>query len=248
MSDLKTRDVEYQHDGTRMIGWLTLPAGSPEQWGTSVLLCPDAYGVGEHMVGIAADLATQGHPVLVADLWGERRQPVDQAEFGPMIGAMAADRDCWLGRVRTAHEALLAQPELAGVRVAMLGYCFGGSSVLEYVRTGGDVVAAISIHGGLDIIAFDWSTASGAAVLLCTGEEDPMATPKMRLDLTSAMTAAGNDWQLHVYSDTVHAFTSPKAKSSPRPEVVAFNPRSAARAWAATLEFLREADASTTAS
>lgn len=247
MSDLTTRDVEYDHDGARMIGSLTLPAGFPDQRRTPVLLCPDAYGVGEHVIGLAGNLAVLGHPVFVADLWGERRQPVDQAEFGPMIGAMADDRPRWLGRVRAAHEALLAQPELTGARVAMLGYCFGGSSVLEYVRTGGDVMAAASIHGGLDIIDVDWSAASAAAVLLCAGEEDPMATPQMRHDLTSAMGGVGIDWQLHVYSNTVHAFTSPHAKNSPRPDVVAYNARSTARAWTATLDFLREADALTTA-
>lgn len=237
---LVQRDVEYHHDDTRMIGSLTLPAGPADSWGATVLLFPDAYGVGEHALGLAAALAGEGHPVLVADTWGERRQPADQGEFGPLIGAMASDRERWLGRLRAAHAVLLAQPELAERPVVLLGYCFGGSSALELVRTGTDVAGAVSVHGGLDIIDFDWSTASDAAVLLCTGEDDPMATHEMRAQLTAAMDAAGNDWQLHVYSDTVHAFSSPKAKGSPRPDVVAYSARSTARAWAATLTFLRE--------
>ncbi|HTW15616.1 MAG TPA: dienelactone hydrolase family protein [Nocardioides sp.] len=232
-----TTDVEYDDGRTRMIGSLTVPSAVSC---ATVLLLPDAYGVGEHAIGLAGRLAEHGHPVLVADLWGERRQPADQAEFGPMIGAMAADRTQWIGQVDAAHRALRAQPGLGTAPVVLLGYCFGGSSALEYVRTGGDVAGAVSVHGGLDILDHDWSAASSSPVLLCTGEDDPMATPEMRHDLTSAMDAAGNDWQLHVYSDTVHAFTSPMAKDSPRPDVVAYSARSTTRAWASTLAFLRE--------
>jgi dienelactone hydrolase len=237
MSGPSTIDVEYADAGTRMIGSLSVPA---DVAGPAVLLVPDAYGVTEHAIGLAQRLAAEGHPVLVADLWGERRRPADQAEFGPMIGALVADRDRWLGRVAAAHTALREQPGLAGLPVVLLGYCVGGSSALEYVRTGGDVAGAASIHGGLDLLAPDWSAASAPAVLVCTGEDDPMATPQQRADLTAALSGAGSDWQLHVYSDTVHAFTSPRAQDSPRPDVVAYSARSTARAWAATLGFLRD--------
>lgn len=240
MTGPSVTDVEYDDGSTRMIGALVVPTRVS---GPTVLLLPDAYGVGDHVLGLAHRLGEHGHPVLVADLWGERRQPADQAEFGPMIGAMAADRDRWIGRVEAAHAALRGRPGIAAAPVVLLGYCFGGSSALEYVRTGGDVAGAISIHGGLDIVDHDWSAASAAPVLLCTGEDDPMATPQMRRDLTTALDGAGTDWQLHVYSDTVHAFTSPMAMGSPRPDVVAYSARSTARAWDATLHFLGEVDA-----
>jgi dienelactone hydrolase len=241
MSDLPIRDVEYRDGyGTRMIG--AFVSSARESRRTAVLLLPDAYGVSGHMTGLAVRLAAHGHSVLVADLWGDRRQPADETEFGPMIGAMVADRSRWLGRVRAAHAALTDQLSTEDSPVALLGYCFGGSSALEYARTGGDVAGTVSIHGGLDIVAFDWTAAQPAPVLLCTGEDDPMATAAMRAQLTTAVSGVGIDWQMHVYSRTVHAFTSPRAQDSPRPDVVAYQPRSAARAWRATLNFLRELD------
>ncbi|MFD7811529.1 dienelactone hydrolase family protein [Streptomyces sp. NPDC059785] len=242
MSDVTTRDVEYWHDANLHLGHVCVPKTGPTR--AAVLLLPDAYGVTQHMIDIAARLADQGHPTLVADLWGNRLLPGGQNEFGPLIGAMANDRETWLGRVRAAHTALLDQPEIKTRDVVLLGYCFGGSSALEYQRTGGAVAGAISVHGGLDIIDFDWSSASDAPVLVCTGADDLMATAGMRADLTSAMSKADIDWQMHVYSRTVHAFTSPMAKSSPRPDVVAFNARSTARSWQATLRFLSEIDES----
>ena len=240
MRDVIAYDIEYWDDATRLLGHVCAPAG--ERTGATVLLLPDAYGVTKHMISIARRLAEEGHAVLVADLWGDRLLPADQVEFGPLIGAMANDRERWNRRVRAAHEALLAQPEIGTTAVVLLGYCFGGSSALEYVRTGTEVTGVISVHGGLDIIEFDWSEAGQVAVLLCTGEGDPMATADMRTALTSGMTKADIDWQMHIYSQTVHAFTSPMAKSSPRPDVVAYSARSTARAWDTTLRFLQEID------
>jgi dienelactone hydrolase len=238
MSDLITRDVEYWHDGTRMLGYLCVPAVDARS--PAILLIHDAFGVGEDMVRVAHDLAVQGHPVFIADVWGDRRLPLAFPEIGPLIGGMASDRPQWMARIAAAHRALAEQPECADRPLCLLGYCFGGASALEYLRTGAHVAGVVSIHGGLDLLHHDWSAHGSAAVLICTGAEDPMAAPEMLAELQTALTGAALDWQTHLYGDTRHAFTSPRAASSPRPEVTAYQPRSAARAWQATLHFLHE--------
>ena len=67
-----------------------------------------------------------------------------------------------------------------------------------------------------------------------------MATGQMRAELQSAMSGAGIDWELDLYSDTKHAFTNPKSDFSPMPNVAAYNPQSAARSWESTKRFLGE--------
>jgi len=239
MSDLLTSDVEYRHQDTRMIGHALAPTAGPPD-AAAVLLLHDAYGISDHLRSIAADLAAHGHPVFAADLWGERTLPTSEAEIGPLIGGMVGDRERWLGRVAAAHRALTEQPWAEGRPVAALGYCFGGSSALEHLRTGARLDAVASIHGGLDLLADDWSAAHPSRVLICTGAQDPMATAAQRSALESAMDTAGMDWQTHLYSGTRHAFTSAQAKDSPMPQVVAYHPTNAARAWRTTLTFLRE--------
>ncbi|WP_419702895.1 dienelactone hydrolase family protein [Promicromonospora sp. NFX87] len=241
MNDLLTRDVEYEHDGTRMVGALCAVPGARNAPG--VLLIHDAFGLSEEMFAVARRIGRLGFAVFAADVWGDRTQPATEAEIRPLLGSMVGDRRRWMGRVAAAHAAATAQPEVDGSALAVLGYCFGGSSALEYLRTGGDVRGVVSIHGGLDLLDAegDWSVArSGVRVLLCTGADDPMATATQRVALETAMSRFGVDWEADLYSGTKHAFTSPKAKNSPNPDVVAYHPRSAARAWEATARFLRE--------
>ncbi|WP_185992970.1 dienelactone hydrolase family protein [Streptomyces sp. 130] len=245
MTQAAGRDVEYQHEGTRMRGLVVPPRGgaAADTSAAAVLLIHDAFGLGEEMTGHAARLAEAGHPVFLADVWGERATPSSAAEIGPLIGAMARDRDRWLGRIAAAHAALDAQPEFTGRPLALLGYCFGGSSALEYLRTGADVAGVAAVHPGLDLLEQDWSTPGSGSVLLMIGADDPMATPGMREQLEKHLSGAGLDHQFHLCSGTTHAFTSAKAVASPDPEVFAHNPRSAARAWAATTGFLAELSA-----
>lgn len=239
MSDLITRDVDYRDNGTRMVGHLCAPAGAARRPG--VLLIHDAHGLSQDMIDIARRLAGEGVAVLAADVWGDRHLPESMEQIGPLVGGMVADRDRWIARIAAAHVAAAAQPEIDEDALVLLGYCFGGSSALEYLRAGGDVAGVISIHGGLDLLEHDWSAATGSSrVLLCSGADDPMATADQREQLQAALSKAGVDWELDLYGDTTHAFTSLRARSSPAPELFAYQPRSAARAWAATLRFLHE--------
>lgn len=239
---VETRDVDYEHDGTRLRGAIVAPTGA--RAGKTVVLVHDAFGLGEDAFGIAERLAEAGYTVFAADVWGERLTPAGQDEIGPLMGALVGDRDRWNGRVTAAHRIAAAQPEVDPAAIVLLGYCFGGSGALEYVRRGGGdgVRGVVAIHPGLDIVEFDWSAATGtaAAILLAVGADDPMATPAQLAQTQAGMSAAGIDWEADVYSDTVHAFTSPKAAFSPNPAVVAFHPRNAARAWDRTLRFLAE--------
>lgn len=241
MPEIITTNVEYAHDGTRMLGLLCAPADASEL--PAVVLIHDAFGLSEEMIAIAQSIAGLGFAVLAADVWGERRTPQHMSEVGPLIGSMATDREGWIERIALAHEVAAARPEVDPESIISLGYCFGGSSVIEYARTGGRTNAIIVIHPGLDLVEFDWSAVSPASApqaLVVLGADDPMALPEQWRETKTAMTAAGVDWQLHLYSGTVHGFTSPRAAQSPDPTVAAYHPRNAARAWRATEDFLLE--------
>ncbi|GGD70669.1 dienelactone hydrolase family protein [Microbacterium murale] len=240
MADLTHRDVEYVLGETAMRGLVVAPANARAL--PTVMLIHDAFGLGEDMIAIAEDLAARGLTVFAADVWGDRATPTAQPEIGPLIGAMAGNRHEWHGRIAAAHRIASAQPEVDRGNIALLGYCFGGSSALEFIRTGGRARGVIAIHPGLDLLEDDWSeaAASGVQAYIAVGSIDPMATREQRIRLENALTAADLDWEIDVYSHTTHAFTSPKSQNSPHPELFAHHPRNASRAWRATTGVLDE--------
>ncbi|MFF2370534.1 dienelactone hydrolase family protein [Agromyces sp. NPDC058110] len=255
MAELTQRDVAYEANGTRMIGCLVAPVGAAGDAAGAVastlaagcsaprpgiLLVHDAFGLGADTIALAARYAELGYAVFAADVWGERTEPQSGVDIGRLIGSMAGDRDEWMSRLAAAHTAAAEQPEFDADRTVVVGACFGGSSALEYVRTGARVIAAVSIHGGLDLVAHDWSAATGSAtVLLCTGADDPMAAPEHWQPVKAGLTSAGIDWEFDLYSGTRHAFTNPKTDALGMPGA-AYHARNAARAWARTVHFLGE--------
>jgi len=235
-----SKEVEYFYDSARLVGYFCADesAATPRP---GVVIVHDACGVSEHMKRTAESLADLGFAVLAADVWGDGQQLRDESAVGPMIGRFASDRKTWMGRLEAAKQALVAESEVEPSKIAMVGYCFGGASALEYARTVGGVAGVVSVHGGLELVGGDWTTAppNGKALIL-TGFEDPMAKSSVLLDLENNMTRAGVDWQVNTYGHTKHGFTRPDSDRANKPQVIAYNEQSAKRSWAAMRGFLHE--------
>ncbi|MGD9660424.1 MAG: dienelactone hydrolase family protein, partial [Porticoccaceae bacterium] len=74
------------------------------------------------------------------------------------------------------------------------------------------VKGVVSFHGLFNPPGNTEGTKISASVLCLHGYDDPMAPPQSVLDLAAELSAAGADWQLHAYGNTVHAFTNPDAQ------------------------------------
>ena len=122
-------------------------------------------------------------------------------------------------------------------RVAAVGYCFGGMTVLELARGGADLMGAISVHGTLKTAQRCQAGAVKAKILVCHGALDPHVPTDQVTDFIAEMTAAATDWQLIVYGGALHGFTH--EGDSPIPGV-AYNALADARSLNAIRDFLTE--------
>lgn len=237
MTELTTKSLEYSSDGDRLVGYFAAEPGVRQP---GLILVHDAHGVSPAMQAAARHSAELGYAVLLADLWGDGKVP-EEDEVGTLIGSMVGDHQRWMARLQAAQMLLLDQPEVDGTNIAACGYCFGGSSVLEYARAGGDVKGVACFHPGLDTVSTDWDgKANGKKVLIMAGAEDPFAPPAAVGALEESLSRAGADWEVDIYGGTKHAFTDPNADKAGRPDVIAYNARAAQRAWDAFTFFLAE--------
>ncbi len=230
---MPAKDIAYICGGTDMLGYLATPERDGKHPG--ILLVHGAHGLDEFITRVADRLAAQGYAVLALDLWGGRAHPNGPDDISRYLGGCVADRKAWTARVEAGRDILLRQPRTSGAQLGALGYCFGGSTVLEYVRTGGKIMGAVSFHGGLDLVLDDWGAASAVRTLICTGSDDPMANQPDLTRVTTAMSAAGRPWEVNIYGGVKHAFTEPDAPG--RPPFAEYDENADGRSWAAMSHF-----------
>jgi dienelactone hydrolase len=144
-------------------------------------------------------------------------------------------------RATAALAQLKSQPTVDTAKTAAIGYCFGGTVVLELARSNADVLGVVSFHGGLDA---DPSGPTADVVkphiLACHGAADPNVPRKTVEAFEDEMTKAHADWYLTLYADAVHGFTNPANPPSNASKGVAYNEKADKRSWIAMQDFFHE--------
>jgi dienelactone hydrolase len=138
-----------------------------------IVLFPDARGLGDTAKGYARRLADCGFVVLIADLYGQGFT-ADIPRAHELMTALRSDVERWRRRGRAALEALAGQPSVDATRLAAIGYCFGGTTALELGRSGAELAAIVSFHGGLASPRPQDAAYFKARVLACHGGADPV--------------------------------------------------------------------------
>src|SRR3954453_3052276 len=145
---MPTRDLDYRCDDVNLRGYLAWNDDAQEPR-PGVLVFHEGLGLGEFAMERARRLAGLGYVALAADMFGDRRQASNLQEVATMVGGLRAEPEKLRARGRAALETLAALPQVDAGRLAAIGFCFGGSVVLELAREGADLKAVVSFHGVL---------------------------------------------------------------------------------------------------
>jgi dienelactone hydrolase len=206
-----------------------------------VLVFHEGLGLGDFAMARARKVAELGYVALAADMFGDRRQARNLREVADLVGGLRNDPQTLRARGRAALATLAALPQVDANRLAAIGFCFGGSVVLELARDGADLAAVVSFHGVLTTKAPAVSGKLKARVLVCTGADDPLAPPEQVRAFEDEMRAAQvPDWQVISYGNTLHGFTNPAADGSMMRTAV-YSEQADRRSWAAMRGLLEEA-------
>jgi len=205
---IQSKTIEYQQGGATLQGVLVWDdAVSGPRPG--VLVVHQWLGITEYEKHRATLLAQLGYVAFCADIYGQDARPKNVAEAGAAAGKYKANRALLRGRVTAGLEQLkqsgLADPK----RLAAIGYCFGGTTVLELARSGAEIQGIVSFHGGLDSPAPADGRNIKCPVLVCHGADDPFEKPEDLAAFESEMREAKVDWRLIKYGGAVHSFTQP---------------------------------------
>lgn len=235
---IETKTVEYQQGNTRLVGYLAYPKDAKEPR-PGVLVIHEWMGLNDYAKRRAEQLAELGYVAFAADIYGDGKIAADTKEAGALSGSYKKDRALLRARVAAGLETLKAQSGVAPSKVAAIGYCFGGTTVLELARSGAAVAGVVSFHGGLDTPALQDAQNIHAKVLALHGADDPYVPDEQVAAFEDEMRKGGVDWQLITYGGAVHGFTNP-ANGGDNSKGAAYNAVADARSWQAMQQFFDE--------
>ena len=222
------KPVAYKDGDQKLNGLVTANAGKKSP---GVLILPAWKGIDDEAKNAAAELAKQGYIAFVADIYGEGNVPADNAAAAKIAGSFRKDFAAYQKRIDLA----LQQLKMAGAdenKIAVIGYCFGGTGALETARANFPVKGVVSIHGGLGKDSTRTNGALNTKILIENPAEDGGVTPQVMSGLVKEMNEGKADWQVITYAYSKHTFTDPKSPD--------YNEVMAKRAWSHTLLFLGE--------
>jgi dienelactone hydrolase len=235
---VKTQTLTYRQGDTVLEGYMAWDDAvkGPRP---GVLVVHQWMGLSGNERMRAEMLASLGYVALAADVYGKGVRPATPQEAGALAGSYKGDRALLRARVAAGLEALRANPLVDAKRIAAIGYCFGGTAVLELARSGADIAGVVSFHGGLDSPTPSDGKRIKARVLVLHGGDDPYSPPEQVTAFEKEMRDGGVDWQLVLYGGAVHAFTQKEAGTDAS-KGAAYNERADRRSWEAMKTFFAE--------
>lgn len=226
------KTVEYRQGETVLEGYVAYD-DSVKGKRPGVLVIHEWTGLSAYEKGRADQLAKLGYVAFAADIYGKGVRPTTQ-ELAAKEAAKYRGNDRSLIRARSAAglEALSKLPQVDPSRLAVIGYCFGGTAALELARSGAAVLGTVSFHGGLSTpVPADAKHIKGK-ILALHGADDPYVKQPEVEAFQQEMRQAKVDWQMNYYGGAVHSFTNPKSGNDPS-KGVAYNEKADRRSWEA---------------
>ncbi len=229
--------IDYRHGETALQGFVAYDDGV-EGKRPGVLVVHEWRGLGDYARSRAKQLAELGYLAFAVDMYGKGVLAKDHEEAARLVAPFRSVRKLLRERIAAGLAVLREHPLCDGTRIAAIGYCFGGMSVLELARSGAVVRGVVSFHGGLDTPDPADAKNIQGKVLVCHGADDKNVA-KCIEPFLEEMRAAKVDWYMMSFGNAVHSFTVPTAGNDPS-KGSAYDEAADRRSWEATKDFLAE--------
>ncbi|HEV3079946.1 MAG TPA: dienelactone hydrolase family protein [Gemmataceae bacterium] len=233
-----TEVVEYKHGDTVLEGYLAYDDSSTDKR-PGVLVVHEWTGHNPYVRKRAEQLAALGYVAFALDMYGKGVHAKDPKEAASLASTYKNDRKLMRARARAGLDVLQKQPLADTQRLAAIGYCFGGTTVLELARDGAELAGVVSFHGDLSTPNPEDAKNIKAKVLAQHGADDPFVPPPQVAAFEEEMRKGGVDWQLIQYGGAVHSFTNPGAGND-NSKGAAYNAKADRRSWDAMQRFFHE--------
>lgn len=236
-----TEKVDYKENGQALEGFVIYDNAQVKPGKTpGIVIVHDWMGVGEYVKMRGEQMAKLGYVAFVADIYGKDTRPKDGKEAAEFAGKYRnGDRKNLRARAEAAFNELKKNKNVDSKKISAIGYCFGGTAVLEMARMGLPVAGVVSFHGGLSAVNMDDANNIKGQVLVLHGAIDPYVKAEEVQAFQKEMDRANVDYQFVAYAGAVHAFTQPHVGKDIKTGA-AYNEKADKRSFIAMENFMKE--------
>jgi dienelactone hydrolase len=235
---IHTESMEYRDGAAVLEGHLAYDQALKGKR-PGVLIVHQWKGLGDYEKKRAEMLAQLGYIAFAVDIYGKGIRPQENQAAAAEAGKYKQNRALLRERVQAGLKVLQSQELLDSKRVAAIGYCFGGTTVIELARGGANIAGVVSFHGALDSPTPEDGKNIKCKVLALHGADDPFVPAKDVSAFEDEMRQAKVDWRLVKYGGAVHGFTHWNAGSD-NSQGMAYNEKADHRSWEDMKQFFAE--------
>lgn len=237
LQDWHKETVEYKHGDAVLEGFLVYDKSAKEKR-PGVLVVHEWKGLGDYAKMRAEQIAKLGYVAFAIDMYGKGKRAKDHKEAAELSGVYFQDRSLMRERAKAALDWFAKHDRVDASRIAAMGYCFGGTTVLEMTRAGFDLRIVGSFHGNLETPSPAEAGKVKAKVAVFHGAADKwVGDPKA---FQREMEKAQVDLKFHAFDGAVHSFTVKDAGDDPK-KGMAYDQKADEESWALWTKYLEEA-------
>ena len=209
-AEIQTQNVTYQDGDTELEGYLVWD-DSINGKRPGVLLVHEWWGLNDYARKRAEMLAELGYVAFALDMYGKGKVTDHPDQAGEWSNEIAKNGAQWIQRAQSGLGILQASELVDSERMAAIGYCFGGSTVMQMAYAGANLDGVVSFHGALPLPPVGQSEPISSRMLIAHGNADAFIKPDHIAKFQNALEQVGADWQMVYYAGARHGFTNPDA-------------------------------------
>jgi len=240
-AQLVREEVEYKAGDTVMKGYIVKDVRCKNKTG-AVLVVHEWWGQNEYARKRADMIAELGYIAMAVDMYGDGKQANDAVEAMKLSSEVQRNLPLEKERFEAALKILRQNRLVDPSHTVAVGYCFGGSVVLDMARAGLDLDGVVSFYGGLTTANPAKPGMVKAKILVLNGADDPLVKPEDIEAFKKEMDTAGASYRFINYPGAKHAFTNPDAdelgKKFDLP--IAYNKEADQKSWDELVHFLKK--------
>jgi len=206
----------------------------------AVLIVHEWWGLTEYPKMRATQLAKLGYIALAVDMFGDGKVATNPAEAQAFTAPFYSNPKLSKSLIDAALGKIKEYKQTDPATIFAIGYCFGGSMVLNAAKTGSNLKGVVSFHGGLKGVPADKNLLK-ARILVCHGASDKFVGPDDVVQFKHQMDSIGAKYTFIVYPNATHAFTNPMSTENGKKfnMPIEYNKKADMDSWNDMLKFFR---------